>query len=407
MPINENRLRFGLYVGEGASHSWTWFVDLLEKAGCGKLSFLDEHDFSRKSLTRDVLLMSGGDTFAVAHALKASGPRALQAFLDRGGLYIGSCAGAYLPLHSSKEPLSSFNFVKSRINNLTKDLPPVHRLPTKFSNSYGACTFVYHPVREEVRVRMADDVPVWGGREVRVPLYGGPPLQESEDIQTRAVYSGFTDRTLFLADREVAERVYLGKVAACEKQIGEGRMVLLGPHFEHPWFPEGNDIILQWIRQYGRPCREEATDAVCSAGRDAPEGRVSDPWIRELKKEVSNMRIRAAALARQSVHWQIGAKYYEPEKIVHFLDAVWKRLGRVSSESLAALSRHTEDSILHGARTCHAQIRQLADRIRAGEESLDQAEALFKALKAFVVSFLEIYFQSSSGSQECLAAKAS
>jgi len=31
MADRENELRIGVYVGEGASHSWTWFVDLLEK----------------------------------------------------------------------------------------------------------------------------------------------------------------------------------------------------------------------------------------------------------------------------------------------------------------------------------------------------------------------------------------
>ena len=84
--------------------------------------------------------------------------------------------------------MNDFNFVKCRINNLTRDLPPVHQLPLKFSTRYG-CDYIYHPVREDVRVRMEGDFPVWGGREVSVPLYGGPPLNLSDDIVPSKTYT--------------------------------------------------------------------------------------------------------------------------------------------------------------------------------------------------------------------------
>jgi hypothetical protein len=392
MSFDANRLRVGLYVGEGASHSWTWFVDLMEKAGVRNLSFLREQDFAGKAPEQDLLLVSGGDTFAMAGALRPSGPAAIRAFLDRGGLYVGSCAGAYLPLHSSKEPLCDFNFVKSKISNLVRDLPPAHRLPAKFCNRYG-CNYVVHPVREDVRVRMADGFPVWGGREILVPLYGGPPLQESEDIRPQATYTGFTERTLFLTDRETAEQVYLGKVAACEKRIGRGRMVLLGPHFEHPWFPEGNGVILQWIRACARPAHREADARDVRAEPGEPAPRKEAAWLRSLKSEVSNMRIRADALARQSVHWRIGDKTYEPEKIVPFLDAVWKRLSRIPARSRIVTHGDEAETVMERAGACHAQIREMAERMRTGEESGDLAAVLFPSLKDFAVRFLEIYFR--------------
>ena len=158
MERGSDSLRVGVYVGEGASHSWTWFVDLMEKYAYGRLRLIEEDDFPRLAPEQDVLLVSGGDTFAVARALEPPGARALEDFLQRGGLYIGSCAGAYLPLNSSKAPLNTFNFVKCRINNLTRDLPPVHQMPLKFSTKYG-CDYIYHPVREDVRVRMCEQYP--------------------------------------------------------------------------------------------------------------------------------------------------------------------------------------------------------------------------------------------------------
>lgn len=402
MQVNRNStrdrdpLKIGVYVGEGASHSWTWFVDLLEKFKYSGLHFLGEKNFPEKAPEQNVLLVSGGDTFAVARALNPTGAGALQAFLEKGGLYIGSCAGAYLPLHSSKEHLRDFNFVKSRINNLTRDLPPVRRLPLKFSNRYG-CHYIYHPVREDVRVRMADDFPVWGGREIRVPLYGGPPLQPSEDAHACAHYTGFTERTLFLSDPEIADQVYLGKVAACEKRFGQGRMVLLGPHFEHPGFAEGNAIVHQWIQEHrgSDPAKggEEESRGTRGSGGD---NRVLDA----LKKEVSNMRIRAGALTRESVHWQIGAKVYEPEKIAHFVDTVWRRLRRMPASCDLSSGNGSGEALLDKASDCHRQVKQLAELIRAREESQALAEKMFFSLKKLVVDFLEVYFRADVPEQQ-------
>jgi hypothetical protein len=333
----------------------------------------------------------------VARALEPPGANALQEFLDRGGLYIGSCAGAYLPLNSSKAPLNSFNFVKCRINNLTRDLPPVHQMPLKFSTRYG-CDYIYHPVREDVRVRMEGGFPVWGGREVSVPLYGGPPMNLSDDIVPRAFYTGFTDRTLFLTERDVAETVYLGKVAACEKSFGKGRMVLLGPHFEHPWFPEGNDIIHQWIEWHAHPDRP-VVDAEVKKKPGKKKLRVSkdilSPQVqKDFKREISNMRIRALAMTRQSVHWHIGAKVYEPEKIVHFVDAIWKRLTGTRGSSSGTTSKGLQDALVEQAAECNALLKTLALKIDSQEDSEDLAGEMFVSLRALVVAFLGAYFSS-------------
>ncbi len=391
MHEQARRLRFGVYVGEGASHSWTWFVDLLERYAYRRVRFLRTDDFAGLLPSLDVLVLSGGDTFAVAQGLGPSGAEALCSFLERGGLYIGSCAGAYLPLHSSKEPLRTFNFVRAKINNLTRDLPPVRDLPLKFCTPYG-CSYVIHPVREEVRVRMAQGFPEWGGREMKVPLYGGPPLTPSEEIWPAAFYAAFTERTRFLADPELAERVYLGKVAACEKTHGAGRMILLGPHFEHPGFPEGNAVVDAWIRWH--LARSRADTAGRAADREDPAPPVFSRRVLEgLRLEVSNMRIRSSALARQSVYWKIGAKVYEAEKIDHFVQAVWSRLVRMKFYGEERGDSAAGSLLLGAAADCHAALRELAFRLREGLDTQDLAEALFRQLKDFAADFLEAYFQ--------------
>jgi hypothetical protein len=142
----------GIYNGHGASHSWLWFVEILDSMGFWDIHFINDRDITGGALDPlNVLLISGGDTFAIAEALGNVGAEQLKSFLERGGLYIGSCAGAYLPLNSSLSPLNLFNLASVKISNLTKNLPEPLALPEKFCTAYG-CSYVFHPVREAVTI---------------------------------------------------------------------------------------------------------------------------------------------------------------------------------------------------------------------------------------------------------------
>ena len=61
-----------------------------------------------------------------------------------------------------------------------------------------------------------------------------------------------------------------------------------------------------------------------------PRKRIKGEWLRELlkdlKRELSNSRIMASGMDDFSVHWLIGNKYYEPEKISVFINTVWDKL---------------------------------------------------------------------------------
>src|SRR4030042_146778 len=142
----------GIYTGSGASHSWLWFVEILDRMGFCNVPFVDERDILKEGLDRlNVLLMSGGDTFAIAEGLGAEGSDKLRSFIEGGGLYIGTCAGAYLPLRSSMNFLNQFNFINVKISNISRKLsePERHSFEKVACSSYG-CDFVYHVVREDV-----------------------------------------------------------------------------------------------------------------------------------------------------------------------------------------------------------------------------------------------------------------
>jgi len=57
----------------------------------------DEQEIKEKLLGFDVLLMTGGNTFYLLKAIHDSGfQKAVEEFLDRGGIYVGGSAGAYV-----------------------------------------------------------------------------------------------------------------------------------------------------------------------------------------------------------------------------------------------------------------------------------------------------------------------
>ena len=87
----------GIYCGPGASHSWLWFVDMLEAMGFFNIAFINEREIQAGGLSRyDALLISGGDTFAIAGALGVVLNRRLfrsalflvLSFVGVAGLYI-------------------------------------------------------------------------------------------------------------------------------------------------------------------------------------------------------------------------------------------------------------------------------------------------------------------------------
>lgn len=384
----------GIYNGHGASHSWLWFVEILDKMGFWNVQFVDEQHLISGVLDNiDVLLVSGGDTFAIAESLDKTGAEQLKSFLERGGLYIGSCAGAYLPLKSSLTPLNLFNFASVKICNLTKTLPEPLTLPEKFCTSYG-CNYVFHPVREEVTITLENRVFPDHPRELTAPLYGGPSFLSSNDAETLARYTGFTDKTLFLIDKQLASDTLMGNSAIVHKKIGKGDLYLLGPHLEHPHFSEANTLIADMIFQ-GNYETQSTQSSSPSYNLTACDYKNHPLW-RSIKSQVSNARIVSLALERNQVTWQIGYKVYEPSKIRLFLEMVWERFPAIEKQCLTV-----DDDILLDLKESFQEITQRIREIKIltdnNTESTEKASQLFDHIKSSCAYFLSIYFTIQLG----------
>ena len=225
-----------VFAGPGSSHSWTWLADLFESRGFYRVRFSGTDEFLK---TLDdgsaTAMISGGDGFGIASALSGRGFRRLGDFISDGGLYVGVCAGAYLPLPSSIRPFSEFNLSSTKIENIDCVLDRVDRLPPRIAVRYGRCAVV-HPVRGELELQH-------GERTLKAPLYGGPIFRDPEKDRVLLRYSRFTEKTEFQFGRGAASSMVLGRVAAVEATHGRGRLLLLGPHLEHPQYPDANELL--------------------------------------------------------------------------------------------------------------------------------------------------------------------
>ncbi|MGD8563610.1 MAG: hypothetical protein PVG03_13780 [Desulfarculaceae bacterium] len=384
--------RLGIYMGGGSSHSWLWFVEVLERLGFCDLCFVDEARIASGGLEGlDVLAISGGDTFAMAAALGPQGAKALKKFISSGGLYLGSCAGAYLPLRSSKEPLNLFNLVPARITNLTRVLPKARELPEKFCTAYG-CEYVFHPVREEVRLESGVQMPFAGAREFGAPLYGGPGLIESDPKQVLARYCGFSEKTRFLVDRKLAARTLIGKAAVLRANLGKGKLYLFGPHFEHPGFKEANRLLADAI-YWDLPLSKRGAEPGRTWSRFLREKPARD-FLRALKREISNCRIVAVGLEDHPARWLIGKKVYEPAKLRVYLEAVWSRLRAWERLEMAAAPKDDGHALADLWQDISGRLRLLKQGLDAGSDTLDLATGLFRDLNQGAAAFLGLYFDS-------------
>ncbi len=381
-----------IYTGQGTSHSWLWFVDIFERAGLADLSFIDQDDLKSGGLKGSrVLAVSGGDTFALAEGLGREGAAALEAWVRGGGLYLGSCAGAYLPLRSSQEPLDLFNFVEAKISNLTTMLPEPQKFKEKFSQPYG-CSFIYHPVREAVRLSGYGHPPFTGTEDFPAPLYGGPAMIPRGGVETLAWYSGFTEKTAFLVDRELAQGTLIGKSAVIRKRTGSGAFYLCGPHLEHPHYRKANQRIIDTIRFEQKP-ESEILDSG-PAGETVLDHRRTGEWVRALKRELSNARIVVAGIENEPIFWQIGRKTYEPLKMRVFLEALWKRLPRMEKSGRVVIPERCQ-GLVENARDLTGKVRRLKNRIDGKEETAPLAEEIFALLKRLAPDFLTVYFNTN------------
>jgi glutamine amidotransferase-like uncharacterized protein len=314
-----------VYAGHGASHSWTWLADLFESKGVFDVRFLDSAEFVRALDDHPTIaLISGGDGFAIASSLLGDGFTRLEEFVDGGGLYVGICAGAYLPLTSSVPPFSEFNLSSTKIENIDCNIRPLDNVPPRVAVKYGRCAVV-HPVRSEIELRK-------GKESLSAPLYGGPIFKEPSSDEVLMRYFSFTPRTEFQFSELWARQMVIGKPAALLCRHGDGRLLLLGPHLEHPRHREANNEFLDLLG-----LRQSSSHSALSGAGD-----------RLLEKVTADLKVAIVGLENRS--FVVGKKLWDGSRYLELVHAVERSASSLRGSQLLALEgdlRTVRDNLVH------------------------------------------------------------
>ncbi|UCE91106.1 MAG: hypothetical protein JSV90_06705 [Methanobacteriota archaeon] len=308
--------RIVVYAGKGASHSWTWLADLFDSVPQAEAVFVDESEMTgalNDGCSR--VVVSGGDAFQIARCLSRSRFGTVETFVRNGGHYVGICAGAYLPLPSSVSPLSEFNLSTTKIENILADFHTESGYSERLSLSYCDRTIV-HPVRGEVLLD------VFG--ELVAPLYGGPIFHEPSVDEVVFRYTGFTERSQFNIGLKEATGMVVGKPAAIRSRVGEGSLLLIGPHLEHPGYSRANVIFLELLDINAEPGR--------SPRAEEPTGGVVDA---KLRGALADLRVAISGLENRS--FLVGRKLWDAERLLVLHRAVDSRAQFIGSSETAAI----------------------------------------------------------------------
>jgi hypothetical protein len=327
-----------VYAGTGSSHSWTWLADLFESRGIYDVRFSNSQGFTENlgSGTSRVII-SGGDGFKIAASIGPHGFAHLKGYLHRGGAYVGICAGAYLPLHSSIPPFDQFNLSDTKIENidcggLAPGTSPRVAIP------YGNCAVV-HPVRGEVELDIE-------GRRLRAPIFGGPIFRRPGRDKVVMSYSGFTDSTEFQLAEDQARSLVLGRPAGIRTTHGKGELLLLGPHLEHPRYRESNEVFLKMAGIGSMALQSDDRPQERSAGDEA------------LAKGIADLKVAVLGLENRS--FLVGNKVWDGSRFLELINAidgrsdsmdgasastVLDKLDRVREALISSSESYTEDAV--------------------------------------------------------------
>jgi hypothetical protein len=382
----------GIYAGEGASHSWTWFVTVMEGLGSRGYLFLEGEDLRRGDLsTLSAVLIGGGDVEGMARELGEEGARNLDAFVRAGGVYVGSCAGAYLVMREvDLPPYTPFALIDAGMANYLDDPPPPLQLPHKYKVAYGEGA-VFHPAYGPVRVGMAEGTFLEGLGEITAALYGGPVIVPGEGSERLADYRGLGAGCLPLVGEPLLSEMLEGTCAAARQGFGKGRVYACGPHFECPYFPQGAGVLAhvleeEKIYKVSDILGETGPPRPSPAGDVGPEAR---RLLKQVKSELSNTRITARGLESAPVRWTLGTKVWEPEKVIYYAEFLWERVPRLEARVSEEGAMEGLEGLAGLAADARERVRGLKRSLDDGEDTTRQADELFRRLRRLTMRFLE------------------
>jgi len=123
------------------------------------------------------------------------------------------------------------------------------------------------------------------------------------------------------------------------------------------------------------------------------KGEALRDLLRDLKRELSNARIAASGMNDDSIHWLIGNKYYEPEKISVFVKTIWDKVKVLESTADLAVEKEPLLQCVELSREIANDVRVVKSEMREQGDVTLLATRLFFNLKALSSNFFGLYFE--------------
>ena len=116
--------------------------------------------------------------------------------------------------------------------------------------------------------------------------------------------------------------------------------------------------------------------------------------MKDLKRELSHSRIAASGMNDFSISWLIGNKYYDPEKISVFINAVWDKLKHIESMTDLEVDKNLLLQCVEISKETTKDIRIIKSEIKGQEDVTSLASKMFLDLKTLSSNFFKLYFKA-------------
>lgn len=241
-PQNISQIRqplIGVYSGRGTSASCTEeTVEALENMGFRKIVLLTGPLTPSDLSTLDTLIFGGGDSLEMLRSLEREETRLIRQFVESGGVYIGICAGAILPikpvnvLEAAYGELEAWSELQLVECELLSDRVSEPSWPVFSGRRVGEVLRTY-PVKGSVKSKIVRRGLLTLGYRGEVSMFHTGPLVKAVDPKhTIGKMTSPSSNVEYGLPCEMVHDIIQGASSIVLMEHGSGKLVLFFSHVE-------------------------------------------------------------------------------------------------------------------------------------------------------------------------------
>jgi hypothetical protein len=225
-------IRVALYNDSGAAGKGVPCVtEILQHTGGYEITIFKAEDLANGVLeNKDVVVFTGGSGSKEGTAIGDAGREAVKKFVERGGGYLGICAGAYLAC-------SKFSWGLGLLNAQT--------VSQKWRRGVGEVQLEFTPAGQHLSTLPAENRPVH---------YANGPVIKSAGRTDLGPYEPLAFFRTELAENGTPAGAMVNTPAIVQGHFGKGRVVISSPHPEQtPGLEVVVERTIRWLAAGDQP----------------------------------------------------------------------------------------------------------------------------------------------------------